>query len=148
MGRVDAVTGRGPERGSVSVELAILAPAFLALILLAAMVGRVAIAHNAVTVAAHDAARAASISREAGTAADRAEAAARRALADQGLACTELVVDPDTTEFARPAGEPAAVSVTIACRVAVADIVPVPGARARWVSATFVSPLDTWRGRS
>jgi Flp pilus assembly protein TadG len=142
------VTGRRPGRGSVSVELAILAPAFLALVVLAAIVGRVAVAHNAVTVAAHDAARAASISRDAGTAATRAEAAARTALADQGLACAELVVDPDTTQFARPAGEPAVVSVTIACRVAVTDLAPVPMVEGRWVSATFVSPLDTWRGRS
>jgi hypothetical protein len=138
---------RGHDRGSVSVELAILAPAFLALVILATMVGRVVVAHNAVTIAAHDAARAASISRDATTAQDRAEQAALGALADQGLSCDELIIEPDTDQFALPLGEPAVVTVTVACRVSVSDIAILPFVDGRWVSATFASPLDTWRER-
>lgn len=139
---------RPRDRGSVSVELAIVTPAFLMLIVLATMVGRVAVAHTAVAVAAHDAARAASISRDAATADRRAGEAARTALADQDLACEELRVDPDTSQFARPAGEPASVTVTISCRVSMSDIAILPFVDGRWVTATFVSPIDTWRGRS
>jgi hypothetical protein len=140
--------GQQPDQGSVSVELAILAPAFLALLMLATMVGRVVVAHNAVTIAAHDAARAASLSRDAGTAADRAEQAARGALDNQGLTCEELIIEPDTDQFALPLGEPAVVTVTIACRVPVSDIAILPFIDGRWVTATFASPLDAWRERS
>lgn len=136
------------DRGSVSVELAILAPAFLALLLLATIVGRVVVADNAVTIAAHDAARAASISRDAATAQQRAEQAALAALADQGLACEELIIEPDTEQFARPLGEPAVVTVTIACRVSTSDVAILPFVDSRWVSASFASPLDAWRERS
>ena len=65
-----------------------LAPAFLALLVLAGVAGRVAVADEAVEAAAHDAARAASISRDAGTAESAARTAARRQLDWRGLNCT------------------------------------------------------------
>lgn len=135
------------QRGSVSVEMAILLPALLLLIVLATVVGRLAVASNAVTIAAHDAARAASVSRDDETARDRAISVARTTLADQGLRCEHLEVVPDTSQFARPVGTPATVEVTIVCDVALRDVAfaGLPGSRQ--VSATFVSPIDTWRGR-
>lgn len=83
---VDRAAGR--TRGSVSVEVAVLAPAFLALLMLAGVAGRVAVADEAVEAAAHDAARAASIARDAGTAESAARTAARRQLDWRGLNCT------------------------------------------------------------
>ena len=58
---------RTAERGSVSIEVAVLAPAFIALMVLAGVVGRTAVAAEAIDAAAHDAARAASISRDGPT---------------------------------------------------------------------------------
>ncbi|HLV57387.1 MAG: TadE/TadG family type IV pilus assembly protein [Micromonosporaceae bacterium] len=144
-----AGTGRDARHsgGSVSVEVAVLLPAFILLIVLATMVGRLAVATNAVTAAAHDAARAASISRDETTAQERAYAVATDTLAAQGLHCIDLTVDSDTSGFALPVGTPGTVEVTVTCQVSFADIVfaGLPGSRT--VSATFVSPIDTWRGR-
>lgn len=67
-------------RGSVSIEVAVLAPAFVALMVLAGVAGRTAVASEALEAAAHDAARAASISRDAATARQEARDAARRQL--------------------------------------------------------------------
>ena len=71
---------RTAERGSVSIEVAVLAPAFIALMVLAGVVGRTAVAAEAIDAAAHDAARAASISRDSGTARPEALDAARQQL--------------------------------------------------------------------
>lgn len=135
------------DRGSVAVETAILLPAFLILIVLAIVVGRTTIAQNAVDLAAHDAARAASISRTADVARSAALAAAGGTLTRQGIGCGPLTVAVDTAGFSRPVGEPAAVTVTVTCVVSLADVAP-PGAPAsRTLSASFTSPLDRYRGR-
>jgi len=141
------------QRGSVSVEMAILTPAFLLLMVFGIVGGRTAVAYNAVDLAAHDAARTASISRDAETAAVRAVAAALDTLAQQGLDCVDApgggpVVSVDTSGFAVPVGQPAAVSVTVTCTVSFADVA-LPGVPAqRRLTSTFVSPLDTYRSRS
>jgi Flp pilus assembly protein TadG len=132
----------------MAVEFAILMPAFLALIALAFVVGRETVAQSAVEVAAHDAARAASISRTAGTAKARAQDAARTALAEQDLNCDPVEVDVDTGQFNLPAGEPASVTVRVACTVSYADVVPVPGLPgSRTLVSAFTSPLDVYRSR-
>jgi Flp pilus assembly protein TadG len=136
------------DRGSLAVELAILMPGFIALIVLAVIVGRSVIAQGAVELAAHDAARAASLARTAGTAGADAESAARTTLANQGLGCVDLSVEVNTSEFARPVGQPAAVYVTITCTVSFADIAPPGAPRSRTMSASFTSPLDVYRSRS
>lgn len=144
-----AGTGRDARHsgGSVSVEVAVLLPAFILLIVLATMVGRLTVAANAVTVAAHDAARAASISRDRAAAEERAYAVATETLAAQGVPCSDLTVGSDTSAFALPVGTPATVEVTVTCEVSFADIVMAGLPGSRTVSATFVSPIDTWRGR-
>lgn len=136
------------DRGSVSVEVAILAPAFLMLVVLAGVAGRTAIAQNAVDLAAHDAARTASLARTAGTAETEAGSAAGGTLAAQGLDCEGTpTVDVDTSGFGVPVGQPATVAVTVTCHVTFADLVMpgVPGGTT--VEATFVSPLDLYRSR-
>lgn len=140
-------TGRG-ERGSVSVEMAILAPVFVLLIVTAIVFGRTAIAANAMDVAAHDAARAASISRTPTAAADNARDAAAQALAYQGLDCLdEPTVVPDVSGFTGGGLGLRFVSVTISCEVSFADIA-LPGVpQSRVLTTTFISPIDTYRER-
>jgi Flp pilus assembly protein TadG len=136
------------ERGSIAVEVAILMPAFLLLVAVAAVIGRQTVADTAVEGAAHDAARAASIARTQGTARADAEQAARAVLTDQGLHCEPVTVTVDTSQFARPVGQPAAVTATVTCAVSFADI-SVPGLPGnKTLSATFTSPLDIYRSRS
>ncbi|MFG1778630.1 TadE/TadG family type IV pilus assembly protein [Micromonospora sp. NPDC049051] len=152
---------RTAERGSVSIEVAVLAPAFIALIVLAGVAGRTAVAGEAIDAAAHDAARAASISRDARTARAEARDAARRQLDWRGLNCTGT---PEVTfsgavggaptsfdaAFRSPVGRDASVTVRIACTVSYADLrlsaLPgMPGGTR--VSASFTSPLDRYRSR-
>jgi hypothetical protein len=139
---------RRDERGSVSVEMAILAPVFVLLIITAIVFGRTAIAANAIDVAAHDAARAASISRTQTAAANNARDAAEQALAYQGLDCIdEPTVVPDVSGFAGSGVELRFVSVTITCEVSFADVA-LPGVpQSRVLTTTFVSPIDTYRER-
>jgi Flp pilus assembly protein TadG len=135
-------------RGSVSVELAILAPAFLLLIATAIGFGRIAVAANAIDLAAHDAARAASISRTGPAAAGNAQTAAAGVLDQQGLDCLGgPQVTPDVSGFARDDLALVFVSVTITCEVSLTDLAlpGLPGSRV--LSTTFVSPIDIFRER-
>ena len=168
---------RDQERGSASLEAAIGVPAFLLLIGLILLAGRVSLMRQAVQAVAADAARAASISRTAGEAEaarqlrrhmlvsrartptvldnvqeaakelQAAAAAAGNAGVDQrNLTCLTLSVSADTSGFAVPVGTPATVSATVTCRVNLTGV-DLPGLGEREVTATMVSPLDTYRGR-
>ena len=135
------------ERGSAAIEAAIGLPAFLLFVGLIIAGGRLAIAHQALQSAAADAARTASISREAGEADSAAREEARTSLNNQTLRCRSTQVSVDTSGFQVPTGQPADVTVTLTCRVDLADLsVPgVPGSRL--IRATMSSPIDTWRER-
>lgn len=147
-------------RGSVSIEVAVLAPALVALMVLAGVAGRTAIATEALEAAAHDAARAASISRDAPTARREARQAARNQLDWRGVSCSGApqvtfrgsVGGRSTTfnrAFSSAVGQDATVTVEIACTVSYADIklpaLKMPdGSR---ITASFTSPLDRYRSR-
>ena len=139
---------RGPDDGgSASLELVLVTPALLGLLGLLILAGRVALASNSVEQAADEAARSASISRTAAGARGAADDGARRALAQQNLRCSSVTVTVDTTGFAVPVGVPARVRATVTCRVNLSDLA-LPGfPGARTVTATAVSPLDTYRER-
>lgn len=144
------MSGGGSQRGSVSVEMAILTPAFLLLIVTAIMLGRTAIAAHAIDVAAHDAARAASISRTKPAAAANAESAARAALDRQGLDCVgDPTISPDVSGFAGAGAgvDLEFVSVTIQCEVSFTDIALAGVPPNRVLTTTFVSPIDIFRER-
>lgn len=145
------------ERGSVAVEVAILVPAFLALMVLAAVAGRTVIAQNAVDLAAHDAARAASISRTMVAARTDGEIQARTQLANQGLRCEYLSVTLgglDTANrrislaaaFTVPVGQPVSITSHVVCDVSYRDLFGTSSSRR--VQAWFVSPMDRYRPRS
>ena len=135
------------ERGSATVEAVIGVPAFLLLLGLLIVGGRVAIAHQVVQSAASDAARAASIARTQTAARTDATTAAQQSLANQQLDCLTTTVTLDTTGFTTTVGTPAQVRATVACDLNLSNL-GIPGLPASLpITETMSSPLDTYRGR-
>jgi len=130
------------ERGSVSVEVAVIAPAFIFLMLLVVFAGKVSEADGNVERAAAEGARAASLRQDPGSAIADAEAAVAANLASAGVPCTDLTTNVDTSNF-EPGGT---VTVTVTCQASMADVtlLGVPGSRT--FTATSVEVIDTYRG--
>ena len=124
----------GDEEGSVSVELVLLTPLLLLVVAFIVLAGRVVDVHLQVESAAHQAARAAS--QQAGPAA--AARAASRIAGELGPPCGDPVAVLDRAGWV-PGG---AVTVTVSCRVALADLTPLPVRSSITVHASFVSPID------
>lgn len=141
------MTTRIDERGSATLELAILSPALLALLGLVIAAGRIEVAASAVEQAAASAAREASLARTPAAARFAARQAADGSLRDQGTSCGSLDVAVDTDGFAVTVGQPAQVEVRIACSLALSDLaVPgMPGTKV--LRAQMASPLDRYRSR-
>jgi Flp pilus assembly protein TadG len=138
----------GSDRGSATIELAVLAPALLAVLGLVIVAGRISAVGSAVEQAAASAARAASIARDARSAQSGARSVAQVALRHQGITCRTLTTTTDTSGFAVAVGSPASVTVSVRCAVPLADVA-VPGMPGeRTVTATMTSPIDSFRGRS
>lgn len=138
------------DRGSASVELAILAPAVISAFVMVMMAGQINMTRQAVEAAAFDAARTASISRAADDAQRNGEAAAASRLAQQGIVCQpspSAVVVVDTREFALPAGQSAQVTATVTCTISFSDIALAGMPGSYTFTANFVSPIDTYRRR-
>ncbi|WP_433392999.1 TadE/TadG family type IV pilus assembly protein [Micromonospora sp. KLBMP9576] len=136
------------QRGSVSIEMAVVTPAVLALLAGAVIGGRVNIARQALEAAAYDAARTASLARTAGEASAQALAAADSTLNAQGLSCTGLDVTVSTAGFGVPVGQPATVTARVSCTATFSDVA-LPGMPGTVpLIASFTSPLDTYRSRA
>jgi len=134
------------DRGALTLELAVLAPALLLMLAFLVAAGRVALARGAVEAAARDAARQASIARDAGAAQAAAYSAAVTALASEHLDCVPQV-SVDTAGLDVPAGQPGTVSATVACTLPL-SVVALPGIPGHVTeTASFTSPVDPWRGR-
>ncbi|MER7273508.1 TadE/TadG family type IV pilus assembly protein [Dactylosporangium sp. NPDC000244] len=134
-----AATG---DAGSSTVEVTLLTPLVVGLLLFVVLCGRLASVQLDVDAAASSAARTGSIARTESAARIQAEQTARDTLAARGLTCSDATVTV-TTGGLRPGG---AVTVSVSCRVPLADLVllGVPGSRV--VTATATSPIDQWRG--
>jgi Flp pilus assembly protein TadG len=134
-------TRRRGERGSVSVEVAVIAPAFIFLLLLVVFAGKVSEADGNVERAAAEGARAASLRQRPDDAVTDAEAAVEANLRQAGVPCAHLTTSVDTAHF-EPGGT---VTVTVRCEASMADVtlLGVPGTRA--FSATSVEVIDTYR---
>lgn len=130
------------ERGSVAVEVAVLAPALVALLLLVVFAGRVAQADGDVRRAAAAAARAASMRQASADAVAAAKDTAAENLEASGVACGTLDTSVDTSRFA--AG--GTVAVTVRCTASMADIslLGVPGQRS--FVARSLAVVDRYRG--
>lgn len=135
------------DRGSYAVETAVLAPVMIALLLLMIAFGRVTDADGAVDSAARAAARAASLERDSGSAQSEAHTAAVRSLEGEGVTCETSSVVVDTSGYALDVGVDANVTATISCTANLSDIgLPgLPGAKT--LTASWTSPIDTYRGR-
>jgi len=135
------------ERGSASLEMAVITPVLLATVLLAVFAGRVALAHQSADLAASSAARAASLERTATNANKQATQIAATTMAGQGLTCSSLRVTTDTSGFAKPVGTPATVQTHIECQLNLSDLTApgIPGSIT--IQAQGSSPIDTYRGR-
>lgn len=138
---------RRDERGSAAIEAAIGVPAFALFVGLIIFGGRTATTHEALQSAAADAARSASLARDADVARAAAREAATASITNQQIGCSAINVDVDTTDFSKQPGVPGSVNVTVSCRLDLSDLaVPgVPGSQV--LQATMSSPLDTWRER-
>ena len=130
------------EQGSVSVEVAVIAPAFIFLMLLVVFAGKVSEADGNVERAAAEGARAASLRQHPGNAATDARATVEANLATAGVTCTNLEATINTSDF-EPGGT---VTVTVECTASMADVtlLGVPGTRTFTATATEV--IDTYRG--
>jgi hypothetical protein len=126
------------QRGSMAVELAILAPIMLLLMFFLVLCGRVIEAHGQVDGAARDAARAASIARTAGEADTNARQAAQGDL--RGW-CKGGVPAPAVSGFGPGSGH---VIVTVTCDVDLKFI----GYGSITVTGRAVAPLDTFEARN
>jgi Flp pilus assembly protein TadG len=142
-------TALGSDRGSVGLEVAILAPALILLIVAGIFAGRTVLAANMVSAAAHDSARAASLARNASD----AQVAARRtgdlSLSGHGYTCATHDISVDTGGFNAPLGQPASVTVRVTCTISYADLLKIPGIPGeRKIIDDFTSPLDQFRQRN
>lgn len=133
------------ERGSVAVELALVAPAFALFLVFIIFGGRVAFSHQVVNSVAADAARAASISRTESAAKTAAAQVARTGLTGQ-ISCVSTGVVVNTAGFRRPVGTPASVTVTVTCDVKAADL-GMPIIESIRVESMMSSPIDSYRER-
>lgn len=138
------MSGRRCERGAASVEMVLVTPVLIALLLFVVTVGRLSEAKGEVSVASRDGARAAANARSVNAAHRAAQEAALAALADRGVACRDLSVAVDTSDF-RADGS---VKVTIHCGVDLQSVAGLGLPLTRTLTSTFVSPVDRYRGTS
>ena len=134
---------RCTDRGSATVELVLLTPLLIVMLLFVVALGRVASARQEVDAAARDAARAAANARSSTGAQTAGEDAAHAALSQQSVTCRDLQVQIRDDFHAG-----GVVTARIECTVALGDLVGlgVPGSRT--ITASFVAPVDQYRGTS
>ena len=135
------------QRGTASVELAILVPVLVILLGLMIAGGRIWFARATVTEAAYSAARAASLARTPGEAAIDGRNAGQQSMATGGLECISRSVQVDVNAFSVPVGQPATITSSVFCTVSFGDVLlpGMPGALT--LRADGASALDTYRGR-
>lgn len=135
------MSGASSDRGSVTTEVAIVAPLAIMLLCLVAFVGRSATANGYITGAARDAARSASLERDPAAARQAATDTAATSLAHGGFTCATHTVEVDTARFA-PGGQ---VAVTVRCELPLSDLGLLGLSGTRAVTSTAVSVVDLYR---
>lgn len=136
------------DRGSESVELAILLPIGILILAMLVVGARIALAGDRISGVAGIAARDASLARSAADAQSIATSSATTALSSDDLHCTDIRVTVDTSGFAAAPGTAAAITVNVWCTVDLSDIgvSGLPGSKTLHDQAT--SPLDPARDLS
>jgi len=135
------------DRGSVGLELALIAPVLFVLVAFIVGIGRIAEADGRVEAAARDAARGASLASGAGGAQQAAAVAGQATLLVDGLTCAESAVAVTAYADDGPGGGADRVAVQVECTASLGDIA-VPGLPGDLrLEATSVAPLDPYRSR-
>ena len=130
----------------VAVETAIILPVLLAMVGLLVVLATGALAQMTVNSAASQAARAASLERDAPAAVTAARTIATSTLTESGIECRSHTVSVKASGLSAPLGAVASVSVTVTCTVDFG--VGLPGfPQSRTLTATGASPVDTYRSR-
>ena len=136
------------ERGSTTLEAAIVVPVTLLIILIIVMAGRIAMANQAINAVACDTARAASLARDVSSAHRIANATATTSLESNGLHCTSQDVRLDTSGLHAEAGTRRTVGATVTCTVELRDITFPGMPSSTTLTATVSSPVDPYRERN
>jgi Flp pilus assembly protein TadG len=126
--------------GSVTVELVLLTPVFLALLMFVIGVGRLADANGQLAGAARDAARAASQSSSPAAAVTAAQQTAAADITGAGITCGHLDVRTDTSTFT-PGG---VVRVNVSCVTTLADVALAGFPGHKTLTAAAAAPLDRY----
>lgn len=135
------------QRGSSTIEMAIITPVVLALMMLLTVAGRLAMARQAIGAVAFDGARAASLTKDSSTAQAAAANAATHALASNSLNCQSRNVSVDTSRHSPPLGVVGTVTVEVTCVVALSDVA-LPGLPSTIeLHGSASSPVDPYRER-
>jgi len=129
------------ECGSVAAELVLLTPLLILMLLFVVALGRLSGARLEVDGAAAQAARAASIARDPGTAVVMATQTATAALGSDHVTCAQLTVSTNTAQFA-PGGS---VAVTVTCHVALSDLTGLRLPVSESVTSRATAVIDTFR---
>jgi len=129
------------ESGSVAAELVLLTPLLILMLLFVVALGRLSGARLEVDGAAAQAARAASIARDPGTAVVMATQTATAALGSDHVTCAQLTVSTNTAQFA-PGGS---VAVTVTCHVALSDLTGLRLPVSESVTSRATAVIDTFR---
>lgn len=136
------------ERGSATVELAVITPLVLLVLALLVAGGRMVTVHASLDAASTAAARAASLARTPAAATHAAQSTSAATLNHQGLTCHDHALQADTTALSTGAGVGGQVTVTSRCSVALAELL-VPGLPGRVpLTSHATSPLDPYRSAS
>lgn len=132
------------DRGSATAEMVLLTPLLIVMLLFVVFCGRLADSNLRLNDAAHQAARTASLARTTTGAHNDARSTAQTALADAGITCQSLIVTVNTAGL-RPGST---ITVDVSCAVGLSDLalLGVPGSTT--LSASFTSPVDTYRGEA
>jgi Flp pilus assembly protein TadG len=140
---------RRRDRGSMSVELAIVAPALILLLLLVAAAGRVVEAQGHIDGAARDAARAASLAQTSGQAEQLAVQAAQGDLGASSWCAGGTVAAPVTgfPAAAEVVGPGSDVRVTVSCSVNMSPFRLLGFGASMHFSGTGIAPLDPFTCR-
>jgi Flp pilus assembly protein TadG len=134
-------------RGSISVELAVLAPGLALLLLLVAAGARVVEVQGHIDGAARDAARAASIARSYGQAVAAAQQAAQADLGTTSL-CAPRTIGVQVAGYpAVPLATAGAVTVTVTCQVNMSPFKTLGFGAAKQFTGQAVAPLDPFMCR-
>lgn len=150
-GRARLRPGAAPDpgdRGSMSVELVVIAPALVLMLLLIGAGGRWVESHGALDGAARDAARAASVGRTAEDADTLAHQAAQADLSTSGW-CDGGTVAVGVNGFPATAtiAQGTDITVTVSCSVNMAPFTMLGFRAATPVTAQAVAPLDPFMCR-